>query len=114
MRDQIRGNELGLAVVAKDERFSGTGQKIDSTIESNQLLGGGHVVVPGADDLVHSRNRFRAVRQGRNRLRPADAIELAHTQKRRGRQRRLRRPGRYHANVFHAGDLRRDHCHQQS
>ena len=52
-------------------------QQIDGAIESHHFLGGGHEQISRPDDLVHPRNALCAVGQRRNRLRAADAVELA-------------------------------------
>ena len=113
LRHQVRCNERRLALVAKNQSLGRTRQKIDGAIKSHNFLRSGHKQISRPDDLVYSGNAFRAVSQGRNCLRAADAIELTHSQQRCRRQRRLRRTRRNHSNVLHARDLRRNHGHQQ-
>ena len=114
LRHQVSRNERRLAMVTKNQPLRRTRQKIDGAIKGHNFLRRGHKQISRPHDLVYPRNAFRAVGQRRNRLRSADAVELAHSQQRRGCQRGLRRARRNHANFLHARNLRRNHRHQQS
>ena len=54
--------------IRQDEDFAGPGDHIDVNGAVEELFGGGDVDVPGADDLVHLRDRLGAVGQRRDRL----------------------------------------------
>ena len=89
--DQIRCDKGWLAVVTKNETLGRACQKIDGAIKRHNFLGRGHKQIARPDNFVYARNAFRPVRQGRNRLGAADAIELTDSQQRRRRQRCLAR-----------------------
>ena len=113
LRHQVGRNETMARLVTKNQTLGRTRQEINGAIKRDEFLGRGHKQISRPDNLVYARNTFRPVRQGRNRLRAADAVELVHAQQRRRRQRRLRRTRRNHANLLHSCHLRRNHRHQQ-
>lgn len=79
-------------------------------------LGGGHVDVAGADDLVHPRHAFGAVGQRGHGLCPADGEDTVDTGDAGGGEDDLvdlAARGRYdHDHFGHPGDLGRDRVHQ--
>src|SRR5271156_2975173 len=111
--NQIAGDENRVALLADENSFGRTSQELNRAIECNQLLGRSHIPVAGTDDLVHARDALRPISQRSNRLRPTNAIELAHTEKRRRSQSRLSGARRHHTNPRHAHNLGRNHGHQQ-
>ena len=68
----------GAAAVVDDQDLARTGDHVDPDLAEDQLLGGGHIDVAGAGDLVHPRHGRRAVGQSRHGLGPADAENPVH------------------------------------
>ena len=62
--------------LARHDNFRRPGQHVDGAIEGHQPLRRRHIQISRADDLVHARNRLRAIGQRGNRMRAAHAIEL--------------------------------------
>ena len=60
------------AVVGDHQRLGRSREQVDADAAEQLPLGLRDIGVAGADDLVHARNRTRAVGHGRNRMRAAD------------------------------------------
>ena len=79
LTEQVGGNvgRVG-GVVRDDEHLGRTGDHIDIDRAERQLLGCRNKGVARADDLVHLRDKARAVGQRGNRLRAADGNDRVH------------------------------------
>ena len=117
--EQISCDPSGIVrLVGDDQHFRGTGNGVDTDLAEDLTFRGGDIGVARADDLVDGGDRLRAVCEGRDRLRAADAIDLVHADKIGGRQHeRIElavgcRGGSDKA--LHARDLRRDRVHQHA
>ena len=112
----------GVAVcVGDDHDFAGPGDHVDVAQAARiaQLLGGGHIDVAGADDLVHLGHGLRAEGQRGDGLRPARAHHRAHAGELCGRQNgggylavRAGRGG--HDDGLYPGDFGRNGVHQHA
>src|SRR5579883_1798911 len=79
LNQQIAGQQFGVrARVGQENRFAATGRQadIDSAIE--QAFSRRNVAAAGSGNLMHTRNRLRAISQSRDSLHPAHAIDLMH------------------------------------
>ena len=89
LRKQVHRDPVGIGgAVADHQDFRGAGDHVDADHAEYAALGGGHVGVAGADDLVHRRNTLRSIGERADRLRAADAEHPVHS--------RQRGSGKYH------------------
>ena len=100
------------------ECLAGPGREVDPNDAEHGELGGRDPGVPRTDDLVDCRDRLGSVRQGTNRLSPADRIDLGDAEHvRRSEQRvgqlALGSGGAGNDDLGHAGNLSRDDAHQE-
>ena len=107
------------ALVGQDEDLAGTGEHVDADVTHDELLGGGHVGVAGADDLVDARYRVGAVRERGDRLSAADAVDLVDAdlgcrRERVGVDRAVGRGRHDHDDLVDAGDDGGDGGHQHA
>ena len=86
LAEQVGGHPGGsAAAVSQDQDLAGAGDHVDAHLAVDLALGGGHIDVAGAHDLVHRRHALGAIGQGRHRLRPAgleDAGDAGHRRRR--------------------------------
>ena len=99
------GGDPGRIVVAvgQHQDFRRPGDQVDADPAEDPTLGGRHIGIAGPDDLVHRRDRRRAVGQRADRLGAAEAVDLVDAGKLGGGQ---------HQRVDHA--VRRRHRHDQT
>ena len=77
LRHEVDRDERGhRGLVGEHEDLGGAGEHVDAHVAHDELLGGGHVRVAGADDLVDARDGLGAVRERGDRLRAADLVDL--------------------------------------
>ena len=103
-----------VAVGGDDQDLGRSGDEVDAHFARQQFLGGGHIDVARADDAIGARHRARAEGESRDGLRAAHLENAARTPSRCAVP-RISGTGRGtgHANVRHAGHLRRNHGHHQ-
>ena len=78
LRQKIGGNPLRVVVAIGDHQHLGrTGDHIDADRAEDAALGGRDIGIARTGDLVDRRDRRGAVSERRDRLRAADAIDLA-------------------------------------
>jgi hypothetical protein len=113
LRQHVGRQMPWIAVGGNDQDFSGASHEVDAHIARKQLLGRRHVDAARSHDAVRARHGARAVGEGRDGLRAAHLKYPLHSQKVRGTQdlRHAVRAG--HADIGHAGHLRRNHGHHQ-
>ena len=117
LRQQIGGDPGRIVVpVGDDEDFRRPGDHVDPDPAEDPPLGRRDIGVARADDLVDRRDRRGAVGQRRDRLRPADPVDLVDAGQARRRQHQrvehaVRRRHR-HREPLDAGDPGRDRVHQ--
>ena len=65
LAEQVGGHPGGsAAAVGQDQDLAGAGDHVDAHLAVDLALGGGHIDVAGAHDLVHRRHALGAVGQG--------------------------------------------------
>ncbi|MNE37901.1 hypothetical protein D3C80_1317760 [compost metagenome] len=115
--EQVHGNpvRIGLAV-AHHEDFRRAGDHVDADLAKHVALGGSHIDVARADDLVDLRHAFGAVSQRRNSLGAADGEHAVDTGDAGCSQHKLvdfTARGRYdHDHFGNTGHLGRNRVHQ--
>ena len=81
LAEQVGGDDAGVTLaVGDDQDLAGTGHHVDADLAEDLLLGLGHELVAGADDLIHTGYALGAVSQGGYGLCPAhaeDAVDAA-------------------------------------
>ena len=117
LRNQVGGDPFGMrAVVGNHQHLARSRHLVDIGDAVNHPLGGLHVRVAGPDDLVHRLDGLRAVRERRDRMRSADAVEFVDSRNFRSRQHgeplALRRRRRDHHDFGDARDLGGNRIHQ--
>ena len=117
LRQQVQRDPVRVVVAVGDHQNLGrSGNHVDANPAKHPALGGGDIGVARAGDLVHRRNGFGAVSQRRNRLRPADAVDLIHPRDLRCQQHQRidHAPGRRASDhqPRHPGNLGRNGIHQ--
>ena len=71
---QVHGNPVGIRLtIAYHQYFRGAGNHVDTDLAKHHALGGRHVGIARADNLVDGRHGGRAVGQCGNGLCPADS-----------------------------------------
>ncbi len=76
---QIGGDPVGLGVgIGNNDRFSRTGQPVDTDQPKYLAFGEGHEQVARAENLVNRFDRAGAIRERRNRLRAAESVDFRH------------------------------------
>ena len=117
LREQVGGDVARVGgVVREDQDLARSGDHVDVDLAEHHLLRGRHVDVARAHDLVHPRDRRRAVGHRPDGLGAADAVDLLeaehvgdHEHVRVEHALRRRRADGERADT---GDLRRDRVHQ--
>ena len=81
LAEQVGGDDAGVTLaVGDDQDLAGTGHHVDADLAEDLLLGLGHELIAGADDLIHAGHTLGAVSQGGYGLCPAhaeDAVDAA-------------------------------------
>ena len=112
LRHHVGGKKSGIAFVAVEDGFGRTGKHIDGAVGARQLLGGGDKTISRANDFIHTRNRFRSVRERCDCLCTSTAIHFANAkQSCRGQRCRLR-ARRDDTDARHTRNLRGNYRHQ--
>ena len=114
---KVQRDPVGVVLgIGNHQDLGGAGDHVDAHLAEDAALGGGHVGVAGAGDLVDRGNGVGAIGQRRHGLRAADAIDLVHAgNPRRQKHQRVHLPlrGRYgDRQARHARDLGGDGIHQ--
>eukprot|EP01022_Parablepharisma_sp_SALTPOND_P017907 TRINITY_DN290_c1_g1_i2.p1 TRINITY_DN290_c1_g1~~TRINITY_DN290_c1_g1_i2.p1 ORF type:complete len:1623 (-),score=570.02 TRINITY_DN290_c1_g1_i2:20056-24924(-) len=117
LREQVHGDPVGIGgTIADDQDFRGAGDHVDAHHAEHAALGGGHIGIAGADDLVHLRDGRGAIGQRADGLRAADGEDAVHAGNGGGRQHQFVlhaiRRGHDHDDFLHAGHLGRNRIHQ--
>ena len=115
--EQVHGDpvRIGLAI-AHHQDFRRAGNHVDAALTEHMALGGGHIDVAGADDLVALRHALGTVGQCGYGLCATDAehaVNAGHAGSGQYQLVQLATRGRHHHHDFrHTGDLGRDGVHQ--
>ena len=114
---QVGRHELGVgALVRDDQDLARAGDHVDVHLAEDIPLRRGHVDVARAHDLVHLRDRCRAIGHGGDCLGAADLVDLRYAGNVRGDQdvgvQIAAGDRRAHDELLHARDFRRDDVHQ--
>ena len=113
LRDQIGSNVASRASGGHNQNFRGPCQQIDGAVGTDQSFGGGDITIARPENLIHARNRSRAVGERGNGLRAADMRDFLDPQQiGRREQRRIGLGTRDH-DAAYAGNLRGYRRHQQ-
>ena len=114
LRQKIRGDIARRSAGREDQHFRRAGRHVNRAIVGDDALRGGNVAIAGAANLVHARNRLRAVGERADRLRAAHARNFRHAQNFSSGEQRGTRLRAGHDDALYASHLRRDRRHQQS
>ncbi len=117
LRQKIGGDPVRVAgPVGEDQDFGRPGDHVDADLAEHDALGRGDIGIARTDDLGDRRDGRGAVGERRNRLRPADAVDLVNAGDLRRRQHQRRQDAawrrHHHDQPRHAGDLGRHCIHQ--
>ena len=118
LAQQVGGDPGGAAgAVGQNQDFRRAGDHIDADFTKHLALGGGHVNVAGADDLIHSGHALGAVGQGGHGLGTAglkDAVDAGNHRRRQdtGVDLAVLAGGGGHNDLLHARHLGGDDVHQ--
>ena len=117
LTEQIGGDPAGIVeTVGEDQDFRRPGDHVDADGPEHLALGGGHIGIAGADDLIDGSDGVGAIGQRGDGLGAADPVDLINAGKVGGGQHQgIDRPlGRrhHHGQAPDPGDFRRQRVHQ--
>ena len=118
LAQQVGSHPGGVALaVGQHQNLAGPGDHVDAHLAVDLPLGGGHIDVAGADDLIHSGDALGAVGESRHSLGAAGLEDLGHPRGGGGGQNHradlaILAGGGGHDDFFHPGHLGGDHIHQ--
>src|SRR5579859_6756564 len=111
--EKIGGDPFCVASFRENDGLRGARGKIDGAIAADDLFGGGDEAVAGAKDFINARNGFRAVREGGNGLRAANAGEACDAEESGGREKIGVGLWTDNGDVSDASDLGRNDSHEE-
>ena len=82
LREHVGGDPRRLAFVGDHQDLRGSGDEVDADFAREQLLRRGDIDVARTDDAIGARNRLRAIREGRDRVRAAQQEHVVDSEQR--------------------------------